>query len=366
MEEKDLLSRIENLEKRVTSLEKELSVIAHINQSEKVKEYIASAEKSKKIAMLLDMGSKKEGVLENTVEQAIDESITSTLSNISSVNGLATAKEYVAQVEECITQEIDQHKNLVNQYDWESLFGYSIDGGSVKIDSYMGFDDIKTVIIPEKIDGYTVTEIGDSVFKNCKNIIEIILPDTIVNIGREAFADSGLIKINLMEGIKNIGERAFHGTPIIDIHIPASLVGISSGVFGACNLEKIYFREGITFIGERAFWYCKKLSKIDIPSSVRKIGREVFGDIISTTIRYGVGSVAVNSLNIRIPDSVEEIFGMNNAESWPQHSIFGYMNNKDIYTGICIYCNPGSNAMKFAREYGIQVKRYEEFDLLEE
>lgn len=44
MEQNELFKKIENLEKRVSLLEKQLETISQINQSEKVKEYIASAE----------------------------------------------------------------------------------------------------------------------------------------------------------------------------------------------------------------------------------------------------------------------------------------------------------------------------------
>jgi len=362
MEEKDLLSRIEKLEKRVALLETELTVIAQINQSEKVKEYITSVEKSKKIARLLDIGSKKSGELEFKVERAIDESIANTLRDISSVNGLETAKKYVSSAEVNINNEIDEQKELIKKYDWDALFEYSINGKNIKIDRYIGFDDMETIIIPEEINGHIVTEIGNSVFKNCKSIKEIILPDTIECIGFEAFANSGLEKINLQEGIKSIGARAFSGTQIVEISIPASLEGIAHSTFSSCNLERIYFQEGIVFIDEHAFSFCRQLKKIDIPNSVKKIGLEAFSNIISTTIRYGVGEVAINNLDIRIPDSVDDIFGMNKTNSRSHDNIFGFMKNK----GICIYCNPGSTAMKFAREYSIPVKRYEDFVLLEE
>ena len=54
MDEGELIVKIDNLEKRVEVLEKQISTIAQINQSERVKEYIASAEKASKIAKLLD------------------------------------------------------------------------------------------------------------------------------------------------------------------------------------------------------------------------------------------------------------------------------------------------------------------------
>ena len=59
MDEGELIVKIDNLEKRVEVLEKQISTIAQINQSERVKEYIASAEKASKIAKLLDAATDK-------------------------------------------------------------------------------------------------------------------------------------------------------------------------------------------------------------------------------------------------------------------------------------------------------------------
>lgn len=42
------------------------------------------------------------------------------------------------------------------------------------------------------------------------------------------------------------------------------------------------------------------------------------------------------------------------------------IDNGTFHFDATIYCNAGSTAMKYARKFGIQVKRYEEFDLLEE
>lgn len=44
-----------------------------------------------------------------------------------------------------------------------------------------------SVVIPAEIDGVPVTIIGDSAFKNCKSLTEIVIPDSVTDIGEYAF-----------------------------------------------------------------------------------------------------------------------------------------------------------------------------------
>jgi hypothetical protein len=59
------------------------------------------------------------------------------------------------------------------------------------------------------------------------------------------------------------------------------------------------------------------------------------------------------TLNVRIPDGVE-------LEDY----IFGHL--KCGENRLLIFCNAGSNAMKYARKLGVQVRRYKDFELTEE
>ena len=43
------------------------------------------------------------------------------------------------------------------------------------------------VEVPEKMDDYTVTEIGENAFQHCYSIEQLVLPDSIKKIGRYAF-----------------------------------------------------------------------------------------------------------------------------------------------------------------------------------
>ena len=97
------------------------------------------------------------------------------------------------------------------------------------------------VVIPSKIDGFTVTAIGDYAFKYC-NITSVTLPDTIISIGKEAFADCSLLSsINIPERVESIGATVFYNCESLkSIIIPTSVTYVANDVFAGCSSLTIY------------------------------------------------------------------------------------------------------------------------------
>ena len=69
-------------------------------------------------------------------------------------------------------------------------FEFNPEGGIIT--GYKGF--ARDVVIPERIDGITVTSIGNSVFRD-KNLTSVSIPDNIKNIGPNAFTGNKLEKV---------------------------------------------------------------------------------------------------------------------------------------------------------------------------
>ena len=59
--------------------------------------------------------------------------------------------------------------------------------GTLLVKAYSGSS--SSVVVPEKVEGMTVTKIGDSAFENNHVLVSIDLPDTITVIGKRAFAN---------------------------------------------------------------------------------------------------------------------------------------------------------------------------------
>lgn len=75
------------------------------------------------------------------------------------------------------------------------------------ITSYTGT--LRSLTIPEKINGITVKKLGDGVLKN-RNLTEIILPKSINEIGKESLAENPDLKSVFAYGLAVIGDKAFY------------------------------------------------------------------------------------------------------------------------------------------------------------
>ena len=121
---------------------------------------------------------------------------------------------------------------------FSSGFSYEVnaDGTSCTITGIGTCTDIR-INMPETIDGYTVTKIGNNAFYDCKSIRKIILPDTITEIGSTAFyACTGIDEIILPEGLETIGSAAFGiCISLTSIRIPKNVKTIEGGAFAFCS-----------------------------------------------------------------------------------------------------------------------------------
>ena len=196
-----------------------------------------------------------------------------------------------------------------------------LDNGTVEITGYSG--SVEKVDIPEKIDGKSVTRIGDRAFYDCSSLASIMLPDGVTSIGDWAFYDcSSLTSITLPDGVTSIGDGAFYGcTSLASITIPDSVTEIGDffgSVFEGCtSLASIKIPDSVTSILISTFQNCTSLKSITIPESVTFIGGSTFDGCTSLTslvIPNSVTSIddyafsgCTSLTSITIPDNVTSI-----------------------------------------------------------
>ena len=59
--------------------------------------------------------------------------------------------------------------------------------------------------MPDAIDGYTLTAIGDRAFAECTTITELTLPESVTSIGTRAFYDcTGLTEFTIPKNVQNL------------------------------------------------------------------------------------------------------------------------------------------------------------------
>lgn len=121
--------------------------------------------------------------------------------------------------------------------------------------------------------------IAGGAFYSRSNIVNIIIPASVVGIGENAFYSCEKLKsISIPESVKSIDDGAFSGcSSLTDIILPEGITKISAGLFENCSaLEYIRIPENIKEIDKHAFADCEKLSNVYIPDGVEAIGFDSF------------------------------------------------------------------------------------------
>ena len=180
------------------------------------------------------------------------------------------------------------------------------------------------LVLPEKIDGVSITALGEGLFKGNQNLKSITFPknSSYVTIGKECFRDcTSLEEIKFINGISNIEEGAFRGcTSITSVNLPTSVTKISKDTFRDCKKLKYANLQNaiLTEIGEGAYANCEKLvGPIKIASTVKSIGAEAFmkcAEVSAFNVEDGVESIGdraffncAKTSYIRIPDTVTSL-----------------------------------------------------------
>lgn len=92
-----------------------------------------------------------------------------------------------------------------------AAFTYEVKGGTATLTSYTG--SATEVIIPAEVDGYAVTALGDSLFKDSA-VTSVTLPASVTSIGWFAFYGcASLQTVSMGQAVSTIGYAAFDGCP---------------------------------------------------------------------------------------------------------------------------------------------------------
>ena len=229
-----------------------------------------------------------------------------------------------------------------------------------KVICYGAFEDCISLTSVTFGENSQLTTIGDRAFNNCSSLTSIVIPASVITIGKRAFADcTSLTSVTFGENsqLTTIGSYAFCDCiSLTSIVIPDSVTTIGSNSFYNCysltsisvdennpnyksmdgNLyskdEKTLIQyaigktatsfvipDSVTTIGPEAFHNCNSLTSIEIPSSVTVIGDGTFiGCSSLTSVTFGensqlttIGASAFRDCtsltSIVIPDSVTTI-----------------------------------------------------------
>ena len=204
-------------------------------------------------------------------------------------NGILSVGEYVfkgcSSLESVIFENVALKKISVDMFSGcSALSSIALPDSVTEIEKYAFFETgLRNIQLPEKL-----TLIGAYAFCNCKNLEQVQLPSQLKELGNGAFSScENLAQIQLPSQLNKLGIDAFRDCTSLDkIDIPAGLKQIEPDTFRNTGLTSVTLHEGLTKIKDGAFHDCLKLKKIRIPKSVTDIGGLALG------IRYNMGNGA--------------------------------------------------------------------------
>ena len=170
------------------------------------------------------------------------------------------------------------------------------DGGVLTGVSGLTGNDI-TVEIPSEVNGIAVKEIGKDVFKDNKNIVGLVIPDSVTALGfRMCSGCTALREVQLPSGLTVIPAEAFDGCSSLQtINFPDTLRQISSDAFCGTALTEFTAPDSLTNIFGYAFKDCAALATVEL-NNVRKLGEGAFQNCTALQ-------------SIVLPDNVTELSG---------------------------------------------------------
>lgn len=224
---------------------------------------------------------------------------------------------------------------------------------TVTITKYTGTE--STVILPSTISSWPVTKIGEDALKDNTTITSVTIPDSVTEIGSNAFAGcTNLTSVNyagdwsnltIQSGnpavqdaanaplfdfeftpdntavivtnykyngaaadvtipsrykgkpVTTIGHAAFFNSAVTSVTIPDSVTSISDDAFVNCpQLTNISIPNSVTYIGFFAFGSCTSLKSITLPSSLSSISGALFSGCSQlTTIHIPVSVTSIGN-----------------------------------------------------------------------
>ena len=201
-------------------------------------------------------------------------------------------------------------------------------------------------ISPVRVENGVLTEV-------LKGYNEIILPNSVKSIPKDAFRNSQINKVVLNEGLKSIGDMAFFNSTVQEIVFPSTLEQLKEDIFYYCynlkkadlsktkitklpastfvyaGIEEVLLPVTLKEIGSQAFLKTSQLKTIEIPENVSTIGQEAFRESGITTVKLPNGVTNIASRAFYYCPELTEVI------------TYGTMSNEDPNAMIHAYCLEG-------------------------
>ena len=194
---------------------------------------------------------------------------------------------------------------------------YSTNNGIATITQYWGTN--TQIILPGNFSGVPLGILGPYTFRGHDEVTNIVIPDSVTQIGSGAFVGCSIPTISLGTNIQTIGPSAFAGCAYLQsIAIPDKVSFITNGTFSGCtSLTNIQFGKNVHTIRIDAFANCDGLTEIYIPGTITNINSMAFAFCANLRrVTFGEGFINArltpfyncdNLTSIILPDTINNI-----------------------------------------------------------
>ena len=164
----------------------------------------------------------------------------------------------------------------------------------------------------------TVTNIGNDAFCDCIALEEVVLPETVENLEPAAFASCReLKKINFPKKLKIIGRNCFYNCPSLKEVDLRNVEEIKRSAFYNCTaLTDVLLSDKLRELEGCVFYHCERLTTIEIPDSIEEIKDMTFHqckNLKNVKLSKNLKEIKRSAFEycgleqIKIPDNVEKI-----------------------------------------------------------
>ena len=249
---------------------------------------------------------------------------------------------------------------------------------------------------PNAVDPLTITipdgvkAVGEQIFgKKASDVTEVAIPDSVKTIAKEAFFRCAHLEtIAIPETIEEVGDNAFAETPWLEAQLKDSPLLILNGILidgtaaegdvevpdtvkkilgSSFKLNKkitsVRIADTVESIGSSAFYGCEKLASVKLPAALTTIGESAFANtaITSLTIPAGVKEIGPEAfINCKSLPCVtvlsekaaigREAFGC--TSTFTANGQYSYIFIHDVLKDFKVACAEGSTAAAYAKEMG--------------
>ncbi|MFN1218048.1 leucine-rich repeat domain-containing protein [Chryseobacterium kwangjuense] len=123
-------------------------------------------------------------------------------------------------------------------------------------------------------------------FASNTGISEVILANSVVSIGADAFSNNVLKSVTITEQVATIGERAFMGTYLTSLTISPGVKEIKDSAFADNKLTSLYVPPSVTLIRPNAFNFNPGLSSVMLDKAT-----QYYADAFGTNTRVIGGTL---------------------------------------------------------------------------